>query len=500
MLSLLAAADRTSGRFDRSPLDERHDDIGRLLDDTRIGAWRIVRLIGHGGVGSVYEVARAKGGFDQRAALKVIQYGAGVLVAGSLVAGIVGVGLEARQAILARNYFQAEVDRGNAVRDFMASLMRDDSSDARAANAAMVQLIERRAGTLDRAYPTHPEKYARVTEFLTSLFSDMTNEIESATIAESFLRSPATAADPTTTARVRFNYVQSLMLLGKPAEAQRQIGLAQSFWASDPADHLAELARSRIAEAQIERIQGNPAGAVVALRKGLAEAEAATGKTDEDVPDLENSLALALLERGQFDEADLHLAHARSYWETKGREDDSLVTIIQNQAAVALARGDYARAEALLNESITRRKADFGASAALGAAEADLANAQLLEKKYAAARTNADEALALAHRYLGDHGSLHAYAEYERMTAACGAGDADAATRAAAVLAETERKVGAARALALACRLRLAGAAASPAERSRTLTEIRTNLASLNEGETAARLLVSQMLGGPAPK
>jgi eukaryotic-like serine/threonine-protein kinase len=39
--------------------------------DSRIGAWRIVRLIGHGGMGEVYEVDRADGPFEQRAALKL---------------------------------------------------------------------------------------------------------------------------------------------------------------------------------------------------------------------------------------------------------------------------------------------------------------------------------------------------------------------------------------------------------------------------------------------
>ena len=39
----------------------------------RIGAWRIVREVGYGGMGEVYEAERVEGGFTQRAALKLLR-------------------------------------------------------------------------------------------------------------------------------------------------------------------------------------------------------------------------------------------------------------------------------------------------------------------------------------------------------------------------------------------------------------------------------------------
>ncbi|MCU0648369.1 MAG: protein kinase [Gemmatimonadaceae bacterium] len=44
-----------------------------LNPDDRVGAWRIVRLIGRGGMGDVYEAERADGAFDRRVALKVVR-------------------------------------------------------------------------------------------------------------------------------------------------------------------------------------------------------------------------------------------------------------------------------------------------------------------------------------------------------------------------------------------------------------------------------------------
>jgi non-specific serine/threonine protein kinase/serine/threonine-protein kinase len=43
----------------------------------RLGAWQVQRLIGRGGAGEVYLAARADGGFQQRAALKLLRAGAG---------------------------------------------------------------------------------------------------------------------------------------------------------------------------------------------------------------------------------------------------------------------------------------------------------------------------------------------------------------------------------------------------------------------------------------
>jgi serine/threonine protein kinase len=48
----------------------REDLIGR-----RLGAYRVTRLVGHGGMGAVYEAARADDQFDQQVAIKIIKRG-----------------------------------------------------------------------------------------------------------------------------------------------------------------------------------------------------------------------------------------------------------------------------------------------------------------------------------------------------------------------------------------------------------------------------------------
>ncbi|MBN8731881.1 MAG: serine/threonine protein kinase [Acidobacteria bacterium] len=65
VLSLVAAFDEQD-QFTPPPTEEPS------RSGERIGAWQLVRLIGRGGMGAVYEAERAEGGFRQRAALKLL--------------------------------------------------------------------------------------------------------------------------------------------------------------------------------------------------------------------------------------------------------------------------------------------------------------------------------------------------------------------------------------------------------------------------------------------
>jgi serine/threonine-protein kinase len=76
--SLLEANAAVGARFDRAPtiiLDAPGSPNLRPAPGARIGAWRIIRLLGEGGMGAVYEAVRDDAGFTKRAALKMVARG-----------------------------------------------------------------------------------------------------------------------------------------------------------------------------------------------------------------------------------------------------------------------------------------------------------------------------------------------------------------------------------------------------------------------------------------
>ncbi|MEO7116534.1 MAG: protein kinase [Caldimonas sp.] len=72
--SLLEAADACGDFLSRPATPASPAAVAPGLDaGARIGAWRVVREIGYGGMGEVYEAERVDGGFAQRAALKLLR-------------------------------------------------------------------------------------------------------------------------------------------------------------------------------------------------------------------------------------------------------------------------------------------------------------------------------------------------------------------------------------------------------------------------------------------
>ncbi len=72
--ALLIAADNVGDRFERVPTDGLIAEPGAEVGD-RVGPYRIIREIGRGGMGTVFEAHREDAGFDKRVALKMVARG-----------------------------------------------------------------------------------------------------------------------------------------------------------------------------------------------------------------------------------------------------------------------------------------------------------------------------------------------------------------------------------------------------------------------------------------
>src|SRR6202789_3442127 len=71
--SLLRAASASGGFLSIPPKPPAEESIPDGTLGLRLGAWRITRLLGRGGMGEVYEATRADGNFEQRVAIKLLQ-------------------------------------------------------------------------------------------------------------------------------------------------------------------------------------------------------------------------------------------------------------------------------------------------------------------------------------------------------------------------------------------------------------------------------------------
>jgi eukaryotic-like serine/threonine-protein kinase len=71
--SLLRAGRDSTGFLSAPAAPALENPSSDLVVGSQLGAWHIIRLIGRGGMGDVYEAMRAEGGFEQRAAIKVLQ-------------------------------------------------------------------------------------------------------------------------------------------------------------------------------------------------------------------------------------------------------------------------------------------------------------------------------------------------------------------------------------------------------------------------------------------
>jgi non-specific serine/threonine protein kinase/serine/threonine-protein kinase len=382
---------------------------------------------------------------------------AGAALVASLIAGVVATGIEARHAIIARDHLQAEVSRGDAVRDYLSLLLRNPATDAAGHPLAGPAILAKSAGNLGQAYAHDPVRYAQITEYLMRLYADMTNEAAASALGAQFLSSHAVAADPDLTARIRYLYAGSLMRQGQLAPALDAIDAARRWWLAHPDADRADLVRSLLVRGQILRAQGDGPGAIAAFRAGLAAARTTPGMNAEDVPNFENSLALPLAQAGQFDEAERLLADARAFRTHEGRTDDALLTIIQNQGAVALVKGDLPRARALLTEAVAKRRAQFGPSAAMGAAELQLAQVDLITGHAADAHAAAADAGANALRFAGADSPLALQSGVLLAASAAVVGTPDAADAVARAMATVARVPPPLRAVVLAAHARVSG-------------------------------------------
>ncbi|MEO7324739.1 MAG: serine/threonine-protein kinase [Dokdonella sp.] len=311
--------------------------------------------------------------------------------------------LQAHRATLQRDLYRAEAGRNQAVLEYVAQMFRAAGDVTNATPATTRGLLDGGVKALDENFKDRPADLAHTVYFLAKLYSELYDDVEAGPIEKHFLESAAVDADPATTARIRMLYALSEMRGGNTDSAAQQLASAQGFWSADTARYRDQIARGHILEAQIVKQKGDVEGAIRILRPLMTEAAEALGAEDYDTINVENSLALALMQTGELNEADTRMADVLARLQARKDNTDAVVTARQNLGAIAFNRGDFARAQTLLQDSIAQRRQLFGPSAAMAAAELNLAKSLIRGGHADAAQAVLDEGLPLALKFTGDH-------------------------------------------------------------------------------------------------
>ncbi len=351
-----------------------------------------------------------------------------VALVAALTAGIIGTAWQAQRAAAERDRYEAEAARSNAILDYVSSMFETASNAAGSAPVAAKDVLADSAAHLEERFAHRPADYARVVEFIGGIYSNFGDEEGAVPMERRFLSSPAAAAYPDVAGHVRIWLAQSLMRQGNLDGADATLKPAQAYWRQDQQRNRHDLAKTMIIQGQVQKARGDVDGALVTLRSALPDAVGDDGRDTEDSSNIKNSIALALMVQGAFDDADRLMADVRAYHEHDGRGDDALLTAIQNQGAIAAARGDYPRAIALLRQAIDSRRKRFGPSGAMAAAELNLAKAEVRGGHPDVALQVLVEAEPIAKQFTGDHSPIELGILQTRAEAQLARGDATAAT------------------------------------------------------------------------
>lgn len=318
----------------------------------------------------------------------------------ALAAGLAGTAWQAREAARERDIARTEAARSDAVRDYVMLMFREAGEDSGEGEITAKQVLERSAEKL-LSEPTSARR-DEIFQVLGELFAAMDDYEGAAPIFRSYLQTQPNA-DPLLLAEVRHDLAIAEFRLGNVAQARRELSLAQSFWKQSPERYRSSLASSRVIESQLLRDAGDIDGAIATLRAGLSERIAISGRGHRETAYVMNALALALMDAGQLQEADRLLEQSLQIMAALGKQDSAnALTMLSNQAVIAVRLGDAARAEPLFKRAVELRRRLYGRSAALAALQQNLGRVMVRSGRAQQARPLLEDALLMAQEFAGE--------------------------------------------------------------------------------------------------
>jgi len=295
--------------------------------------------------------------------------GTALLVFTGLVGALAAISLARQEALRERDIAQMEARRSKAVRDYLAHMFRDASSQAReGAPLTAKSVLEQAAARVASGFASDPSANAEVLKALGELHFYIDDYAAAEPLLRRWLEHESTIADPVAAADVRFTLAEAVHRMGQREEAAKLLADAQAFWESDPERHADVLLTSRTVQARLQREAGDVAGALATLEAALPLRLQRSGHEHFETAALYTNLGAAYVQAGRLDEGIAASQQAMSVWRALHLEsgNDALNTL-NNLAAAQFRKGDLVAAEQAFSQALALRRELFGPSAATAA-------------------------------------------------------------------------------------------------------------------------------------
>ena len=325
----------------------------------------------------------------------------------ALSIGLVAVTWQARRIAQERDQVLTEVARAEAIKDYLLLMFRTAGENQGAEPLTAKQVLDQSAKRLSAQYRDDPRTRAEIIEAMGALYLYMNDYDGAVPLLSGYLDSPSSQQTPASRAEISVLLAEAELRRGNAGQARRLLDVSQAFWNSEPRRYRKSLIGSRQLQAQIEKEEHGLPRSIKTLQASLVEHDAYFGRRHVDTANLLNSLGIAYQSNGDIDLADAAFKDSWAVHQALGNERTAgALLTLGNWAIVAYRKKDIARAEQLLLQATSTRRALYGNSAALAAMQANLGKIVLRAGRPQDALVQLQQALPMSLQYTGGHSPL----------------------------------------------------------------------------------------------
>ena len=330
--------------------------------------------------------------------------GAATIVFVTLLVGVMGIVLQARETAIERDNAQRQVARLQAVQDYLQLMFRTASQQQPGDQPLTAKsVLDRSAAQLMERFDGDPTLRINMLFLLGQLYVSLSDYPGALPLLQRYESLPEIRADAAHHADVLRELATTQLRLGQFDAAKASLAAAQAIWTSEATASWDKLSSSRAIEVELAYQLNQPEAAIASLRQALNERDRHLPEGDDTTLELLNSLAAILANVAQLDEARSAADRAWSMMEQRDQtRTPGALTLMNTRATVAALQKRSDDAISLYQEAIDLRRSLYGPSASLATLELNIARALLKVQRGAEALPWLVEAEPMAVQYTGE--------------------------------------------------------------------------------------------------